>query len=316
MLSVFNTTFVLFFTIFLGLLLGFSRIFPKGSDKTFIHLVFYVLLPMQLFLSCYHTSVNDLNISYALSYVLAMVIMIFISFIISMKFLKTSFVVSVLNTMSVSQVDGAYFAIPLFIVIFSSAVLTVPLMAIQNIIFFTVSVLIIEVCSSTNIDKRAGIYFVVKRILKVICTNPIIVSSILGFLFGSLKISLNENMFNAFSFLGKASAPIALFSIGLSCSYGLRKLRLDSQLYFICVLSLLKLMLFPFIALGLGVLFGLNHTLLLALVLLCATPTATHNYIIANQYNLGEEANTQTFVVVITTIFSFLSVNFWLYLLI
>ena len=61
--------------------------------------------------------------------------------------------------------------------------------------------------------------------------------------------------------------------------------------------------------------FGLQGNLLLALVLLCATPTATHNYIIANQYDLSEQVNTQTFAVVLTTMLSFLTINIWIYFL-
>ena len=72
----------------------------------------------------------------------------------------------------------------------------------------------------------------------------------------------------------------------------------------ICVLTILKLLVFPLVALLFGLALGLHGNLLLALILLCSTPTATHNYIIANQYDLPDQVNIQTFVVVFTTILS------------
>ena len=220
MQAVFNTTFVLFFTIFFGLIMGYSKVFPKGSDKTFIHLVFYILLPLQLFLSCYLADTSELSLTYGLAYGGSMLVMIALTFIIFLKLLKDSNRVDVvLNSMAVTQVDGAYFAIPLFLLVFSSATFAIPLMAIQNIVFFTISVLIIELLQKKDLTKTSSVLFVIKRVVKVLFTNPIILSSVLGFTLGSIKIPISGNISNAFSFLGKASAPVALFSIGLSCSY-------------------------------------------------------------------------------------------------
>ena len=315
MLEVFNTTFALFFTIFFGLVMGYSKIFPKGSDKTFIHLVFYILLPLQLFLSCYRTDISALSFDYGIAYMLSMLVMAILTFVITIKFMKGTKVDGILNSMAVTQVDGAYFAIPLFMLVFSSAAFAIPLMAIQNIIFFTISVLMIELLQKNNLSGANSIVFIIKRVVKVSFTNPIILSSVLGFVLGSFEIPINDNISNAFSFLGKASAPVALFSIGLSCSYGLRNFKVDYRMIAVTVLTILKLLIFPLVALLFGVILGLHGNLLLALVLLCSTPTATHNYIIASQYDLSDQVNIQTFAVVFTTILSFLSVNMWMYLL-
>ncbi|UTW43779.1 AEC family transporter [bacterium SCSIO 12844] len=317
MLSVFSTTFVLFFTIFLGMILGKTRIFDTGSDKVLIHFVFYIALPMQLFLSCYKSSLELFNPGYIASYFISMIIIIVITCFISIKFLKTSFAASALNTMSVTQIDGAYFTIPLFMLVFSSAAFAIPLMAIQNVIFFTFTVLIIELTSQNNKlasnTKFNSYTFILKRIIKVITTNPIIVSSILGFVLGATKVPLEKHLIDVLGFLGRTSAPVALFSLGLSCSFSFAHIRNFDESIIVIVLSIMKLILFPIVAVIIGLLFGLDHQLLLALALLTASPTATHNYIIANQYNL--KAEIQTFVVVLTTILSFITINIWLFLL-
>ncbi|MCF6776984.1 AEC family transporter [Thiotrichales bacterium 19X7-9] len=317
MLSVFSTTFVLFFTIFLGMILGKTRIFNQGADQVLIRFVFYIALPMHLFLNCYQkSSLDSFDFDYTLSYVVSMILLIGLTFILSKKIIKTSTPASVLNTMAVTQIDGAYFVIPLFMLIFSSDVMVIPLMAVQNIIFFTFTILMIELTKSNNQQENSSLNnakFVLKRIIKVITTNPIIVSSLLGFILGATKVPLEYHIVKAFEFVGNTSPAVALFSLGLSCAYGLSNVKVfKDKLPVVLFLSTLKLILFPLIALIVGMLFGLNHQFLFALVLFTASPTATHNYIVANQYALEPEA--QTFVVILTTILSFISINIWLFL--
>ncbi|MFZ9035248.1 MAG: AEC family transporter [Francisellaceae bacterium] len=310
MIAVLATTSVLFFTIFLGFCFGKTRIFSAGSDLTLIHYVFYIALPIQLFLSCYHSRINIFNVNYIGAYFLAMLLIIALTYAISRKMLKLPRSHAILNTMASSQVDGAYFTIPLFLLVFSSAAFAIPLMAIQNIVFFTLSILFIEM-SIAGSRQRPGLGFIIKRVVKVLTTNPIIVSSLLGFIIGSLKIDIHEQILSILNFIAKTAAPMALFSLGLTCAFGLSSLKVKREKWLILGLSTLKLLIFPLIALIIGWLLGLSKELLLALVLLTASPTATHNYIIANQYQLEEK--TQTFVVIVTTLLSFITINLWLY---
>ncbi|ODN41689.1 AEC family transporter [Piscirickettsia litoralis] len=313
---VFATTSVLFVAIFLGFGFGHSRVFKAGTDITLIHYVFYVALPLALFLSCYKSHFSLAELHYSLAYGLAMVIIIALILFISYKLMGKSLAESVMNSIAVSQVDGAYFTIPLFMLIFASPALAIPLMAIQNIIFFTLAILVIEILISAKNKKNNNqkyLKFVLQRIIAVIFTNPIIASSLLGFVVGALEVPLNDHVVKFLHFMGGTSAPVALFALGISCAHHIKSLKLGSDLFSITLITVFKLILFPVIAWIVGWLMHLPHELLLALVLLCASPTATHNYIIANKYQLG--AQTQTFVVVVTTLLSFITINFWLYIL-
>ncbi|WP_108650333.1 AEC family transporter [Dongshaea marina] len=310
--KVFATTSVLFLAIFLGFIMGHSKIFKKGSDLTLIHFVFYIALPIALFLSCYHSHFSVQEFQYSLAYIISMLIIIGLLLLISFKVMKKSLAESIMSSIAVSQVDGAYFTIPLFMLVFVSPVLAIPLMAIQNIIFFTLTILVIEIVITTShkVPQGSSLLFIIKRTAKVLCTNPIIASSLLGFIAGSLAIPLNAQLTKFMHFMGATSAPVALFALGISCAHHLKHWKSSEDIASISLITLFKLLLFPAIALGVGSAMQLPHHYLVALVLLCASPTATHNYIIANKYQLG--AQTQTFVVVATTLLSFISINLWL----
>ena len=311
MLAVLNTTSTLFFTIFLGLLCGVFGLFKRGNDRILINYVFYIALPLNLFLSCYHATWQIFNLPYLLSYCLSMIIIIGITYLLSSKLIMTTPAASVINTLSTSQVDGAYFTVPLFVIIFHSASLAVPLMLLQNVVFFTLGLIWLQLSIEERTKEHSYFKFIVTRVYHVLSRNPIILASLLGLIAAHFKIPLPQVLLHSAKFIGETSSAVALFSLGLTCAFYLRSLANRQQFIQLLILSLLKLLIFPAIAMTIGLLLKLPHDLLMALVLLTASPAATHTYIIANKYNC--DAEVATFNVVITTILSFLTINLWLY---
>lgn len=311
MFAIMNTTSVLFVTILLGLLSGMLGFFKRGDDRVLINYVFYIALPLNLFSSCFHASWAIFNGPYLLSYGLSMLFIIGVSYVLSRKYLGVSRRSSLVNTLSVSQVDGAYFTMPLFVIIFHSASLAVPLMLAQNVLFFTASLLFLEVSEEPDSKAHNVVVLFFLRIYHALSRNPIIIASLAGLLSAYLSLKLPTTVATSVNFIGSTSSAVALFSLGLTCAFFVKGLSDWRQLWPLLTLSFLKLLLFPLIAAGIGLLFKLPHDLLLALVLLTASPAATHTYIIANKYHC--DAEVATFNVVLTTLFSFLTVNLWLY---
>jgi predicted permease len=311
MLAIFNTTSILFITILLGFVAGISGLFKRGDDQVLINYVFYIALPLNLFLACYHTKWQIFDPSYLSSYSLAMLVTIAGTYFISRKFLHDNVNTSQINTLATSQVDGAYFTMPLFLLIFKSTALAVPLMLIQNLVFFTASLLLLQLCSEQS--KPAGNYlsFISQRSWQVLIHNPIISLSLLGLAFNFIQLPLPNMLTNNVKFIGSTASAVALFSLGMTCAFYLSGLKQLKQIIPLASLSLIKLLLFPLCAWLIGRSFNLSHELMLALVLLCASPAATHTYIIANKYE--SDAQVATFNVVITTLLSFVTINLWLY---
>ena len=313
MFSIINTTSILFITILLGFACGRMGLFRSGQDRTLIDYVFYIALPLNLFLSCYHSSWRIFNLSYLLSYSIAMILMITLSYILSQKLLKPGKSASIINSLSATQVDGAYFTIPLFLLVFKSNSLAIPLMLIQNTIFFTISLLLLQMSykNKSPSQEKNYFYFTINQIIHIITHNPIISLSLLGLIASTLPIKIPTTILHTAEFIGNSASAVALFSLGLTCSFYLNGFKRKDQIYPLFCLSFLKLVLLPFISLIIGKAFHLEHNLLLALVLLTASPAATHTYIIAKKYDT--DVDIATFNVVLTTMLSFFSINLWLY---
>lgn len=313
MLTVLNSTSILFITILLGFCAGFIGLFKRGQDQILINYVFYIALPLSLFLSCYHAKWQVFNANYLLAYCLAMIIIIILTYRLSKKFLGSNQRDALINTLIVSQIDGAYFTVPLFIIIFQSASLAVPLMLLQNTVFFTIGLIFLQL--SLERDKRttSQFVFITQRIGHVLTRNPLISLSLLGLLFNFSKITLPHFILHDAKFIGNTASAVALFSLGLTCFFHITEIKKIATMIPLAVLVSLKLLIFPMIALIVGYAFKLPHDLLLALVLLTASPSATHTYIVASKYEV--DAQVATFNVVLTTLFSFITINAWLYIL-
>lgn len=313
MLAILNTTSTLFITILLGIIAGSFELFKKGDDQLLINYVFYIALPLNLFLSCYDAKLEIFNGSYLASYTITMIIILSITWLISLYIFKFQSIERHVTGLSTTQIDGAYFTIPLFNLLFKSSALAVPLMMIQNIVFFTLGLILIQINTEQKQTEQKYWMFATCRITQVLLHNPIISFSLLGIALNLVNINLYTPLTHTMKFVGDTSSAVALFSLGLTCSFHLKDIKKTSNLIKLSTIAAIKLLIFPAVAWLIGYVSGLNHQLLLALVLLAASPAATHTYIIANKYQV--DTSISTFNVVITTILSFLTINLWVYLL-
>lgn len=311
MFYILDTTLTPFILIFLGMACGAIKIFKHGDDRVLINYVFYIALPLNLFISCYHASWKIFNFSYLSSYSLSILIIIILSYFLSRK-LGTGQQNSIIQTLCASQVDGAYFTIPLLEIILHNGSLAIPLMLVQNVIFLTLSLIWLQISIEPKEQHHSYFKFIFTRIYLILIRNPIIAASILGLVCVFLKINLPTTIEHSIAVIGDTSSAVALFSLGLTCVFYLNSLTQHRQLIQICILSSLKLLILPAIAAMIGIFwFPLPHNLLIALVLTTASPAATHTYIIANKYKCDTEI--ATFNVALTTILSFITINLWLY---
>lgn len=313
MLAVLNTTSTLFITILLGLLVGRTGIFKRGDDLLLINYVFYISLPLNLFLSCMNAKLSIFNLNYLSSYCIATTLVLCFTWYISKLLFKLKPIECHVTGLSATQVDGAYFTMPLFNLLFKSTALAVPLILIQNVLFFTLGLILIQINSEKNTSTSNYLLFAISRIGKVLLHNPVISMSMLGIIFNVLHIKPYAPIIHSMKFIGDTSSAVALFSLGLTCSFYLKEIRQASNLIKLATMCFIKLMIYPAIALLIGYYYGLSHELLIALVLLIGSPAATHTYIIANKYQV--DTSISTFNVVITTILSFITINLWIYLL-
>jgi len=147
------------------------------------------------------------------------------------------------------------------------------------------------------------------KVLKAIATNPLIVGSVVGVLWGYFEVGFHPLLAGVLEPLSNLALPMGLMTVGA----GLQLSALRGGAAPFVVASALKLVAFPLMAFGLAMLLGLDGTLVQAAVLLATLPTATSAYILARQ--LGGDAPLMAGIISGQTLLAMVSIPLMLSLL-
>jgi malonate transporter and related proteins len=142
-----------------------------------------------------------------------------------------------------------------------------------------------------------------------IITNPLIIGSVVGALWGYFRIGFHPLLAGVLSPLSDLALPLGLMTVGAGLQ--LKALR-GTSLPFL-VASSLKLAGFPLMTAGLVLAMGLGGTIAQASILLATLPTATSSYILARQ--LGGDAPLMAGIISGQTLFAIISIPLFLGLL-
>ena len=141
--------------------------------------------------------------------------------------------------------------------------------------------------------------------------NPLLISIIGGALVNFFELPLPSILYQSLTLLGKPAISLALFVLGASLSY----YPLKSELKFVSLSSVLKLLLLPYLVyVSAYYIFQLSQLQLTILVILSACPTGVNAYLMAKNFHSHEATVAST--VVITTLLSVISLSFWLWWLV
>jgi len=121
-------------------------------------------------------------------------------------------------------------------------------------------------------------------VMKAIMTNPLIIGSIVGVVWSFFQVGFHPLLAGILAPLSNLALPMGLMTVGA----GLQLTALRGAYSPFLVSTVLKLLLFPLVAVGVARLMGVDGLLLEVAVLLATLPTATSAYILARQ--LGGDA--------------------------
>lgn len=182
-----------------------------------------------------------------------------------------------------------------------------PLMILATVPLYNVAAVMIlsfTAPGSTGLDKNN-----LKKSLKGIATNPIIIGIFLGLVISMTRIEipfiLNKTLHN-FSVL---ATPLAL--IGLGAGFEGRKALAKIKPTLIC--SLTKLFIMPAIFLPMAAMLGFRDEKMVAILIMLGAPTTASTYIMSK--NMGHEGVLSSSCVVATTFLSSIFITLWLYFL-
>lgn len=145
--------------------------------------------------------------------------------------------------------------------------------------------------------------------LKKVAKNPILWGIFLGVPFALWGWPVPAAGDKVLSMLGNLASPLSLIVIGAEFRWASALEKKGPTLG----AAFVKLIVLPALALPLGVFLGFRQDALVALLVMCGTPSAISSYIMAE--NMGNDGVLANGIVAVTTLLSALTVTGWIFLL-
>lgn len=301
-----NSTMPLFFIMLLGYLLHRKQFLTDDFVAMANKFVFNVALPVQLFRDL---ATMDVRASFDAKYVLFCAVVttasILVIWALAKLFLKEKHIVGEFVQAcyrSSAAILGAAFIQNIYGTSGMSGLMILGSVPLYNI--FAVVILTLE---SPALDAKSGMGEKIKKSLKGIVTNPILLGIAAGFVWSLLRLPMPTMANKTLSSLAGMTSPLALLAIGA----GFKGREALGYLKPTAVATVTKLVILPAIFLPMAVHFGFTDQKLVALLVMLGSVTTPAGYVMAKQ--MGHEGTLTGSVCVTTTVFSALTLTFWVF---
>ena len=179
-----------------------------------------------------------------------------------------------------------------------------PLMIIGSVPLYNImAVVVLSVFKPGNnsFDKA-----LVKKTLKGIATNPIIIGIVVGFVWSALKLPMPLILHKTVSSIGATATPMGLMSMG--ATFEMKKA--TSKMKPTLVAVFMKLVGFCAIFLPMAALLGFRNEELIAILVMLGSATTVSCFVMAR--NMGHEGTLSSGVIMMTTLLSAFTLTMWL----
>ena len=297
-----NATIPIFLMMLLGMLfrkLGWmDEVFAAKMNK----FVFLVPLPMLLFEQLATVDFSEVwDIKFILFCFVVTAISITISTLISMlwkdRSIKGEFIqatyrssAALLGIAFIQNIYGTAGMAPLMII---GSVPLYNIMAVVVLSFFKPG--------NNSFDKA-----LVKKTLKGIVTNPIIIGIVAGFVWSALKLPMPLILHKTVSSIGATATPMGLMSMG--ATFEMKKA--TSKMKPTLVAVFMKLVGFCAIFLPVAAMLGFRNEQLIAILVMLGSATTVSSFVMAR--NMGHEGTLSSGVIMLTTLLSAFTLTMWL----
>ncbi len=297
-----NATIPIFLMMLLGMLfrkLGWmDEVFAAKMNK----FVFLVPLPVLLFEQLATVDFSEVwDIKFILFCFVVTAISITISTLISMlwkdRSIKGEFIqatyrssAALLGIAFIQNIYGTAGMAPLMII---GSVPLYNIMAVVVLSFFKPG--------NNSFDKA-----LVKKTLKGIVTNPIIIGIVAGFVWSALKLPMPLILHKTVSSIGATATPMGLMSMG--ATFEMKKA--TSKMKPTLVAVFMKLVGFCAIFLPVAAMLGFRNEQLIAILVMLGSATTVSCFVMAR--NMGHEGTLSSGVIMMTTLLSAFTLTMWL----
>ena len=179
-----------------------------------------------------------------------------------------------------------------------------PLMIIGSVPLYNImAVVVLSVFKPGNnsFDKA-----LVKKTLKGIVTNPIIIGIVAGFVWSALKLPMPTILHKTVSSIGATATPMGLMSMG--ATFEMKKA--TSKMKPTLVAVFMKLVGFCAIFLPMAALLGFRNEEMIAILVMLGSATTVSCFVMAR--NMGHEGTLSSGVIMMTTLLSAFTLTMWL----
>ena len=297
-----NATIPIFLMMLLGMLfrkLGWmDEVFAAKMNK----FVFLVPLPVLLFEQLATVDFSEVwDIKFILFCFMVTAISITISTLISLlwkdRSIKGEFIQATYRS------SAALLGIAFIQNIYGTAGMA-PLMIIGSVPLYNImAVVVLSVFKPGNnsFDKA-----LVKKTLKGIATNPIIIGIVAGFVWSALKLPMPLILHKTVSSIGATATPMGLMSMG--ATFEMKKA--TSKMKPTLVAVFMKLIGFCAIFLPVAAMLGFRNEQLIAILVMLGSATTVSSFVMAR--NMGHEGTLSSGVIMMTTLLSAFTLTMWL----
>ena len=179
-----------------------------------------------------------------------------------------------------------------------------PLMIIGSVPLYNImAVVVLSVFKPGNnsFDKA-----LVKKTLKGIATNPIIIGIVAGFVWSALKLPMPSILHKTVSSIGATATPMGLMSMG--ATFEMKKA--TSKMKPTLVAVFMKLVGFCVVFLPMAALLGFRNEEMIAILVMLGSATTVSCFVMAR--NMGHEGTLSSGVIRMTTLLSAFTLTMWL----
>lgn len=290
-----------------GVVLARRKVVPAESSKVFADYAFLFAVPCFLFGNIYRSDLGALFdwraiIGYAAA---AGVAVVLTGALARMSGVRDPRGVA-LRIMAAVQVNTAYFAVPVFIMLFGNAAPIFPVLLFQVCVL---SLVIVSIMELGRPDRTGGPGRRLGAAVVASLVTPVVIACNAGIVLNLLPVRLPGLVLDSFAFVGDSASPVALFALGLHL--GGTGLQVRGTTVEEMWLIAFKCVAFPLLAFVVcRYVFGVGGDWLNYLVLIAAMPAPQNLFIFAQRYDVSVDMSAA--LVVKSSVVALLLLPLWM----
>ena len=289
----FNVVAPLFLMMVLGYFLKYIKIFDQHTLDVMNKVVFKVFLPVLLFYNVYTTDLETVFDGKLILFAVSGVVILFLILLLFIPKIEKENRKRGVMIQGVFRSNFVIFGIPVATSIYGDGNVGTTAMLI--------AVISLEIFRGSQIN--------IKKILKGVVTNPLIIGAFVGIVFLLIGIKLPTCIMETVEDVSKMATPLGLILLGASFAFSDVKKYLHETIFIVIT----KLILVPLIMIPLSVFLGIRGIALLTLTIIYGAPTGVSTFQMAKQMDGDSDLAAQ--IIVFTSFFCIITMFIWIYIL-